>query len=747
MFQNMTIKAKLQLLTALSVIGLAIITILLNTSITSISELERADAEIIELKADMLELRKHEKDFMLRKDIKYKAKFEETIKKLHAHSKHASHLLESHGLDTSIIKKFDNSINSYANTFYKFIDNQKEIGLNPKSGLYGDLRNIVAKVQDTAKKTNDFTLLAKVYDLRKQEKDFMLRRDMKYVDKFTSKINKLISSTSGEIESNLKLYKSIFLTLIKKEQALGLTSKLGIQGEMRKYVHNSEKLNYEVHEKTEISIKEEIDNKELFANIVAGIIILLLITLSLFIINNIKKSLATFQDGILGFFKYLNKETNNTHMLAESNDEIGTIAKVVNQNITKTKSLIDQDQKVIDAVKDAVEIAKTGLMKQKIEVSTSNEGLEELKDGFNDLLEVVSSKVCGNLNKIHDALESYEKLDFTHRVTGNLGEVSHGLNTLAEIINKMLVDNKSNGMTLQDSSDVLMTNVDTLNTASNEAAASLEETAAALEEITSNIVNNTETVVKMSNYGNNVKDSVTQGQNLASQTTTAMNEIDTEVNAISEAITVIDQIAFQTNILSLNAAVEAATAGEAGKGFAVVAQEVRNLASRSAEAANEIKALVSNATTKADQGKKIADQMIDGYTHLNESITKTLEMISDVEMASKEQQIGIEQINDAVSTLDQQTQQNASVASHTKDIAVQTQQISHDIVDDANEKEFIGKDTVKSKTDVLEQTEKRVENVPITSEDKRKIKVSKPSVSKPIKEVVSNNSNDEWASF
>ena len=107
---------------------------------------------------------------------------------------------------------------------------------------------------------------------------------------------------------------------------------------------------------------------------------------------------------------------------------------------------------------------------------------------------------------------------------------------------------------------------------------------------------------------------------------------------------VIDQIAFQTNILSLNAAVEAATAGEAGKGFAVVAQEVRNLASRSAEAANEIKALVGTATQKANDGKKISDEMIKGYEELNENITQTISLINDVEAASKEQQTGIEQI-------------------------------------------------------------------------------------------------------
>jgi hypothetical protein len=152
-----------------------------------------------------------------------------------------------------------------------------------------------------------------------------------------------------------------------------------------------------------------------------------------------------------------------------------------------------------------------------------------------------------------------------------------------------------------------------------------------------------------------------------------MEEINEKVKAINEAITVIDQIAFQTNILSLNAAVEAATAGEAGKGFAVVAQEVRNLASRSADAAREIKNIVESASLKSNEGKLIADEMIKGYENLTVKISQTKDIIDNVTQFSKEQEIGIVQINDTISKLDTATQKNAMTAS---DIDVLSKEVS-----------------------------------------------------------------------
>ena len=477
--------------------------------------------------------------------------------------------------------------------------------------------------------------------------------------------------------------------------------------------------------------------------LVANIILIISIVLIFVILyNKVVKSLNRFEKGLQSFFKYINKESSDVNMLDDkAKDEFGEMASEVNRNIVKTKDLLEQDSKLIDDVKRIVEEAKDGILYDRIEAKTDNASLEELKTIFNQMLDIMAENICGDVKKIQCALEKFQKLDFTHRISNPTGKTSQGLNALAEIINKMLVDNKTNGVTLQDNANELLNNVQKLSTASNEAAASLEETAAALEQITGNISNNTENVVKMSSYANELTNSSNEGQKLAQETTVSMDEINEQVGAINEAISVIDQIAFQTNILSLNAAVEAATAGEAGKGFAVVAQEVRNLAARSAEAAKEIKDLVENATSKANSGKEIADKMIHGYNGLNENISKTLELIKDVEMASKEQQSGIVQINDAVNELDQQTQANASVANQTKEIAESTQSIAQSVVEDADGKEFIGKHDIKVKTANVKSA--------ATSSSKTMKSASKDTVpSKTTQKVVTSNAKDEeWESF
>ncbi|QNM90922.1 methyl-accepting chemotaxis protein [Aliarcobacter cryaerophilus] len=402
---------------------------------------------------------------------------------------------------------------------------------------------------------------------------------------------------------------------------------------------------------------------------------------------------ASVRAGIEEFFAFINFEKDDIKLIGvDSTDELGMMSKIINKNIANTKANIQRDRELIaDTIRVANSINK-GHLDQKIMVNSNNPALNELKDIINEMLNTLNS----NISNILTVLTSYSKLDFRPRLKHNdlegiIQELEKDINILRDVITQTLLDNKKVGFTLKENANILSFNMQSISTAANSQAASLEETAASLEEITSNITNNTQTTTKMASYGEKVKESIKIGQDLANKTVSSMEDINKQALAINEAIGVIDNIAFQTNILSLNAAVEAATAGEAGKGFAVVAGEVRNLASRSAEAANEIKRIVQLATSKTKEGSEIANSMIEGYTSLNENISITLDLIQNVTTASKEQSVGMVQINDAVNNLDQITQKNAQSASEANEIAKQTLKISNEIIEQVNSKEFDGK--------------------------------------------------------
>ena len=513
------------------------------------------------------------------------------------------------------------------------------------------------------------------------------------------------------------------------KQNISSMVKIGL--EMEENIHKINKSAMELRDEAYLNLDTNL-------MIIITIATILFIVISVLVANNIINSLNSFKDGLLGFFAYLNREDSNTTLLDESNkDEFGQMAKVVNVNILKTKAGIEEDRKLIDETISVLGEFEQGDLSQRLNTKVSNPALMQLSTVINGMGDILEK----NIENILDVLEKYSSYNYLNKVSTNglkeqLLALANGVNSLGDSVTSMLKENKSNGLTLEQSSNVLLLNVDKLNLSSNEAAA-------ALEEITSNIRNNTESIAKMSMLSNGVTKAVNEGQAMANQTTTAMDEINVQVNLVNEAIGVIDNIAFQTNILSLNAAVEAATAGEAGKGFAVVAQEVRNLASRSAEAAKEIKDIVELATKKANEGKEIATNMIDGYKNLNNNISSTMNLISDIENASKEQLLGIEQINDAVNQLDQQTQQNAMIASQSHDIALSTDEIAKLIVSDANQKEFEGKNEVKAKNAGIK---KEVKEHIIASTPKKIIKSSKPNINS-TKEITSSSSNDEWESF
>lgn len=202
---------------------------------------------------------------------------------------------------------------------------------------------------------------------------------------------------------------------------------------------------------------------------------------------------------------------------------------------------------------------------------------------------------------------------------------------------------------------------DELSTRTQQQAASLEETAASMEEMTSTVKQNAENAMHADQLAKNVRSQAQEGGEVVARAVEAMEEINAASRKIGDIVGLIDDIAFQTNLLALNASVEAARAGEQGRGFAVVATEVRNLASRSANAAKDIKTLVQDSAAKVADGSTQVSRSGSTLETIVESVTKVSDLVAEMASAGKEQSTGIDQVNVAVTEMDSMTQKNASL--------------------------------------------------------------------------------------
>ncbi|WP_082090916.1 methyl-accepting chemotaxis protein [Halomonas sp. HG01] len=212
----------------------------------------------------------------------------------------------------------------------------------------------------------------------------------------------------------------------------------------------------------------------------------------------------------------------------------------------------------------------------------------------------------------------------------------------------------------QGASEIASGNND-LSSRTEQQAASLAETASSMEELTATVRQNADNATQANTLSDETTSSVEKGQDVIGRVVTTMGEIRDSSRKVADIISMIDDIAFQTNLLALNASVEAARAGEQGRGFAVVASEVRNLASRSAEAASEIKTLIEGSVGHVNDGAELVDQADRAMGEIRTSAQRVNDLMAEISAASQEQSAGIEQVNQAVTQMDQVTQQNAAL--------------------------------------------------------------------------------------
>lgn len=305
------------------------------------------------------------------------------------------------------------------------------------------------------------------------------------------------------------------------------------------------------------------------------------------------------------------------------------------------------------------------------------------------------------------------------------------------------------------SSQIASGNLD-LSSRTEQQAASLEETASSMEELTSTVKQNADNSRQANLFAESASEVAIKGGTVVSEVVNTMSAINESAKKIVDIIGVIDGIAFQTNILALNAAVEAARAGEQGRGFAVVATEVRNLAQRSAAAAKEIKALITDSVEKVDAGSKLVDQAGGTMKEIVESVKRVGDIINDIASSNHEQSAGIEQINLAITQMDQVTQQNAALVEEAAAAAGAMQEQAENLVETV--KVFRIENTSMSTNSERAEFFKKSMHKKSTQNRNAMgaVGMSRPAVpqvshAKPVQKAVANKvpalQNDDWEEF
>ena len=578
------IKQKLIINAALVAVGMVFMLLLLIYSNSKNMSYTQALQLLETFNTDTYKLKSDAQAFLATKDLTDVENFNQLVEKETQQIAKFKKVLQEQSFPTKGLDSFQAALTRYNNSFNLVVELQKKIGLNPKDGLYGDLRGAVHNIETLLSEQNNYLLLTDMLQLRRAEKDFMLRFDLKYLDKFNDGVDTLSSNirmsdidpaTQSTLQSYLSDYKKKFRTLVDAETEKGLDAQSGVRAELEKSV------------------------------------------------NDLKSAMATMSNQI-----------NDAIVSAQTKTQIAGFVLFAGLTIVVLASTYVTSTKVLTPIK---------------EISSSISLVREENDLTTDLTFDGSDEVSAMGRQFNDLIKEFREL---------INKVISAVQALDSATNSLVNNSRHN----QDSLDLQLKETESVAAAVTEMGATIKEIVSNTEDAAAKALSSNDNAEQGYTQVNLTIDSIKQLSDNLAIAVQDVTELAEESKNVGSVLDVIRGIAEQTNLLALNAAIEAARAGEHGRGFAVVADEVRTLAMRTQESTKEIENIISSLQGRIgsivnvidqcqEQGNNSTQRAAEAGDKLN-SITADVKVIMDmntqIATAIEQQSKAAEEVNQNV---------------------------------------------------------------------------------------------------
>lgn len=601
----LTIKNKFRIIMMLALLGGAAIYAILAYEQAFVEQINGARLHLADLRSTMLMLRRHEKDFLARHDLNYVEKFKSTVTELKGHFDHLTPILQSESLPSGDLDRARQSLIGYQEQFQQLVTQLEQNGLNPNSGLQGQLRNAVHEAEKLINEQANDRLAKEMLMLRRHEKDFLLREDLKYRAQFDKAFEQfqgslqqatLPDTTRSTLSRLMSDYQSGFHALVEGIQRRGLTPDSGILGRLRESVHQAET---DSEQLGRILTDHLNTHKVKLHRLSIGIALAVAIGMVLLLLRITHSILAPIRQ-LEQVMVQIGRDQNLTLRASEQGgDELADAASALNQMVQQIQAILQQARDLVQQV-----MVASVQMLQAAEETAGAVGRQRLESSqIATAIEQMNTTVAEVAQHCYDAVDASQKAD---------GAVRHG---------RQIVSQLRHGI-----------------------------------------------------------DSQAREMGSASQTIT---ELQQQTGNIGAVLSVIGGIADQTNLLALNAAIEAARAGEQGRGFAVVADEVRTLASRTQDSTSEIRQMIEKLQAAAaatvsiiQQGEQSNQQSVQNADQADAALNAIIDSVVTINTMNSLISRAAEEQSGVSNTIASSSHRIATAAEDSQQRANETQQVS-----------------------------------------------------------------------